>query len=259
MNYRIAIPSYKRYDILLKKTLKMLQENNISANLIDIFVGDEEEKQKYFEILPKNFYDKLIIGRKGVPDFRLAIRDYYDENTKILCIDDDIEEVHVLKNNKLEVVTDLEKYIIQAFKECEYNNCHLWGVYPVDNDFYMNDKISTNLKFIFGGFFGLINIHDKETYVTLNEKDDYERSIKFFIKDNAVIRLNFLSLKTKCYVSPGGMEYFRTKEKVQKAVDSLVSRYPFYVFKNDKRKSGYAEILLKDKKFKIGTLRSYFE
>ena len=45
MDYKIAIPSYKRAVTIQNKTLKLLNEHNIDKNKITIFVADEEEKK----------------------------------------------------------------------------------------------------------------------------------------------------------------------------------------------------------------------
>ena len=44
--YRIAIPTYQRYEGL-KKTLNTLKRNNIDKSIIDIFVNSKEEYEIY--------------------------------------------------------------------------------------------------------------------------------------------------------------------------------------------------------------------
>ena len=43
MDYKIAIPSYKRAETIKNKTLKLLMDHNIDKNKITIFVADNDE------------------------------------------------------------------------------------------------------------------------------------------------------------------------------------------------------------------------
>ena len=57
----------------------------------------------------------------------------------------------------------------------------------------MTPTISTDLKFIVGPMWGVFNRYDKDLRATINEKENVERTIKYFIKDNKVIRFNNMS------------------------------------------------------------------
>ena len=56
IDYKIAIPSYKRAHTLKNKTLKILQEYKIDPKKIHIFVANEEEKKEYEKVIPKGTY-----------------------------------------------------------------------------------------------------------------------------------------------------------------------------------------------------------
>ena len=77
---------------------------------------------------------------------------------------------------------DLNMFIRDMFNVCEINDCKIWGVYPVDNPYFMSNKVTFDLKYIAAGFMGIINEHDKDLLVELEDKEDFERSIKYFIK-----------------------------------------------------------------------------
>lgn len=87
--FRIAIPTYDRCDNF--KTIKFLEDNNIPLDIIDIFVANENEREKYiFKIGTKyNF----IVGELGIMNQRNFITDYYPENQIIVSMDDDIENL----------------------------------------------------------------------------------------------------------------------------------------------------------------------
>ena len=53
IDYKIAIPSYKRPEVIKQKTLRVLNEYKIPKERITIFVADEEENQVYKKSLNK--------------------------------------------------------------------------------------------------------------------------------------------------------------------------------------------------------------
>ena len=92
---KIAIPSYKRYETIQKKTLRVLQEYNFDPSMIEIFVNDQEpgEYDRYKEALSKNEFAKHIPIIAGVPTIgeqRNFIERYYPEGIKLMMLDDDI-------------------------------------------------------------------------------------------------------------------------------------------------------------------------
>ena len=129
MNYRIAICSYKRSDRIQEKTLNFLKENNIPSNLIDIFVANKEEYGIYKENIPSNLYNKLIIAKLGYHNVKNYIMNYYPENTYVWHLDDDIQDIQYLKNNKLTSITNsqlnLENIIEYKFKLLKKHKCQL--------------------------------------------------------------------------------------------------------------------------------------
>jgi hypothetical protein len=113
----------------------------------------------------------------------------------------------------------------------------------------MKPTVSTDLKFCVGSFWGCLN-PGSEVRLERSEKEDYERTIKFFIKDNCVVRLNFVSPKTAYYKEPGGMQTRKRLGHQQVAVRALLKKYPQFVKSNPTRKSGFPEIRLVDKREK---------
>ena len=80
MDYRIAIPSYKRSKTINEKTIAYLKRTDINLDLVDIFISDENEYQLY-----KNNVDVNIIkGKIGCGGNRNFITKYYKENQKIM-------------------------------------------------------------------------------------------------------------------------------------------------------------------------------
>ena len=122
---KIAIPSYKRYETIQKKTLRVLQEYNFDPSMIEIFVNDQEpgEYDRYKEALSKNEFAKHIPIIAGVPTIgeqRNFIERYYPEGIKLMMLDDDIEEVQRRESEKKLVrVEDLKEVFHTGFDEME--------------------------------------------------------------------------------------------------------------------------------------------
>jgi len=246
--YRIAIPSYNRVEGLGQKTLKTLEFHNIDKSIIDIFVANQEQYDLYKSKYPDY---NIVIGEKGIRQIREFIfLKHYNEGDKVISFDDDIELIKMknprgweppgFANDEL----DLKKEFNIAFEECEKSNRHMWGVYPVDNSLFMKNDISYDYKFIIGHLFGVI-IKKELLSLKLDQYDDYERSIKHYLADDGVVRLNYLCCKTK-YIAEGGIGIERQGDETLKL---LVDTYPGLV--SIKMKKAGPNPLLKDKRCKI--------
>ena len=203
--YIIAIPSYKRSMILLYKTLNFLERNSINSNLIYIFIT-EEDKDDYMQI-PRYLYKEMVIGVKGIVQQREFIENYFDEGDHIVSIDDDIQDLMFAREDE---EIPLECFLQNAFELCKNEGAFIWGVYPVGNAFYaMRNKFyTTHLTFICGCFYGFINRPKKEELkcILTNNKDDYERCIRYWYHDKKIIRFNSICVKTLyCGTDGGGL------------------------------------------------------
>jgi hypothetical protein len=226
-NYVIAIPTYNRYNVISEKTLKTLYEGKINKNKIFLFVANREQYKLYEEHVSKNLYNKMIIGKLGITNQRIFISKYFPENQYIISMDDDIEEVSLLKgSDKLVKIKDLNSFFLEAYKMLKEEGLYIWGIYPVRNPFFMKKKISYDLKFIIGVMYGYINRHDKHLYPSTNSeaKEDYEMSILYYKKDGGVLRFNNINPKTK-YKAEGGLGTDRF-ERNKLSANYLQKTYP---------------------------------
>jgi hypothetical protein len=246
-DYLIAIPSYKRAETLRNKTLAMLQKHKINPNKIFVFVANKEERDIYEKILIKGTYGSLNVGVVGMRAIRNFIQDFFDEGVWVLNMDDDIEKIEVRQNEYYtEELKDLDSFILKGFETARKLKINLWGIYPLINAGFMYSKFSTDLKYIVGAFWGVINTHDKDTYTTMDDKEDYERTIKFYIRDGKVLRFNHVGIKTSYYTEAGGMQVTRTEERVRQSGMELIQRYPMFCEYN-KARDKHFEIRLVDK------------
>lgn len=263
-DYIIAIPSYKRNKLIQEKTLKLLKQYKIPNKIIFIFVANTTEYKLYLNTIPKDLYYKIIIGKKSLKHQRNLISSYFKEGQQIVQLDDDLEDIVQLFTDKkkpyLKSISNLDKFIQKAFQICLQKKSYIWGVYPLANAYFMNTSkhyISTNLKFIVGPMWGIINRHDKDLKTTINEKEDTERTIKYYIKDNVVVRFNHISIKTNYYKNTGGMqsENKNRKAEAMKSALYLTKKYPNYTRLDLSKKSGFPEVRLNHNK-KIKTKKT---
>lgn len=250
MNYEIAIPSYQRPETLKNKTLNVLYRHNINPERITIFVANQQQYDLYSEILDKSSYNKIVIGEIGIGAIRRFIQQYYDENCYVMNFDDDLSEILIKEDDKLVPIKNLEEdLILKGFKLLEDNNCNLFGIYAVANAFFMKNEVSIGLYFCVGCCFGMINRKSSKFTVTLDDKDDYQRTLQHYVEDGKVIRLGNITVKTKYYKEPGGMQSNtnRTEGNIYSS-NFLCQTYPDLCSSYIRKSTGYTELRLKDKR-----------
>jgi hypothetical protein len=263
--YVVAIPSYQRADLLNKKTLKTLADHKIPKNRIYVFVANKTEEIIYKKTLDQSLYGHLIVGEKGLKNQRNFISRYFPQGQYILNMDDDIGDFKILKHRSvsqkikstqsyrkeyyLETLTNLNDFLNNSFKLLKKHNLYLWGVYPISNPYFMTPTISTDLKLIVGPVWGSINRHDNDLILTIDEKEDVERTLQHYLKDGGVIRFNNICVQTTYYKTPGGMQADK-RDRKQDAFESAIylnKKYPTLTTLYLGKKSGYAEVKLKEK------------
>jgi len=244
--YKIAIPTYKRYNLIKNKTIKLLNHYNIDKYIIYIFVANEEEYTKYKLELPDH---NIIIGELGIKNQREYIKHYFNVGECILFMDDDIDGVLELnKEAQLYKLDDLDIFIKFAFDECIDTNSYLWGVYPVNNPYFMKTrpKINNKLSFILGTFYGQIIRHSPDLITNVDEKEDVENSILHFTKDKIITRFEYITIKTKYYNTNGGISSMSNdRDAVNKLSAEYLDKHYSNFGKIWQRKDGRYEFKLK--------------
>ncbi len=263
-SYIIAIPSYNRPDLIQVKTLALLHRHRIPANKINIFVANQEQYDLYKAKVPIWLYGKLVIGVIGLRNQRNFIMDYYPEGAHIVQMDDDLDKIMELiiephgasrksrksskSSRRMRPIIDLDEFINRAFEICKEKGIFLWGVYPLANARFMSPKMTTDLRFIVGPFWGIINRHRPDLRITIDEKENAERTLQHYTIDGAVLRFNNVGIETRYYKNKGGMqnEGKNRKEEALKSVYYLHSKYPKLTKIYLGKKSGVPEIRMKN-------------
>ena len=252
-SYKIVIPSYNRAETLANKTIKVLERQKIDPKNVTIFVANEEEKKKYSLVLPVQYKSRLVVGVKGMKNIRNFINDYYPRGEKLFHMDDDLNDVYYRVNEKkLEPIKSLDAFIKLGFNLCEEKGCNLFSVYPVENPYFMKASIVRGLIYCMGGLWGNINV--PELKVSVDNKEDFERSMQYFMNTynqanpqrGGVIRFNNVCCGTKGYAGAGGMQSFeRGYEVIMQDAKKIVEKYGQYCKLNLAKKSGKPEIKIR--------------
>lgn len=247
MKYEVAIPSYQRAEQLKDKTLQVLLKHKISPDVVTIFVANEEQFWEYKKVLSDSPYNNLQIAVPGMGAVRNFIRRYYPEGTRVFHMDDDIVDVLRKESDKKMVpIDDLEKEVIlRGFNALEEHKANLFGIYAAANAMFMKHRISTGLYYCIGSMWGNIIRHDEDLMVTMDDKEDYERTLQYYVKDSVVVRLDDITVKTK-YYGTGGMQERRTEKTIEEGAKALVARYPHLCTAYIRETTGHWELKLRD-------------
>jgi hypothetical protein len=229
----------------------MLHRNKIDASRIFVYVANQEDYDIYSKTLNKEFYNKLVIGEKGLVPQRQFIMNQWSEGKQIVFFDDDVERID-LSLSPLFKSHSLDYFFKYAFAECRKRGSYIWGVYAVFNPFYRKPRkeMTTELNYIVGALYGIINRHKLDAIrLTITkengQKEDVERTLKYFLHDGIVLRFNKVGFITKYYGKEGGLGRFEDRIKpMTEASNKLKKQYGDY---GDikKRSNGMVEFVLK--------------
>jgi len=245
----IAIPSYKRAETLRDKTLTTLRHYAIDRRRIHIFVATPQELAVYKATLDPTTYGHIHIAKPGMGAVRNFITRFFPVGKHIFNMDDDIKgfiewSPHAKRHEK--PLVDLSAAIKHGFQEAQRTGYRLFGFYPVANGYFMKGgPPTTDLRYIIGAVWGIINPGPILT-VTIDDKEDYQRSVIMYLLDGGVLRYTNISPQTAYYKEPGGMQEERTMTRVTDSAKAMVTAFPDLVKINLTKRSGMAEVRLRD-------------
>lgn len=226
MNYVVAIPSHKRAQVLRDRTLTLLDKLSIPHSSIFVFVSKGNIKT-YRDILPDDV--TIILGLEGVANNRMFISNYFDEGQNILSIDDDVQAIYELDGLKTKELDNIDELIKNTFNELETTGLAMAGIYPTKNPFYMKPNHTTDLRFCIGQlrFFKNDRFCEKRKFIML---EDFETTIKYYLKYNGVLRLNDISVKANYNSLAGGMSDNTDRSPLAKRteVERFFQKYEHY-------------------------------
>jgi hypothetical protein len=262
----IAIPSYKRAETLRDKTLAVLRKYRIPADKIHVFVANKAEYDTYKSTLDPASYGHLHIAEPGMAAVRNYITRFFPVGKAIFNMDDDIRgfiEYSPNGRRNERPLRSLSDAITTGFRNAAASGYRLFGFYPVANGYFMKPgPPSTDLRYIIGSVWGIINPGPILT-VTIDDKEDYLRSVMMYVLDGGVLRYTNIAPQSAYYKEPGGMQEERTMGRIDASAKAMVAAFPDLVKINLTKKSGIPEVRLRDsrpeeeRRFGESVLRSY--
>jgi hypothetical protein len=245
----IAIPSYSRAVTLRDKTLKMLAAYKISVSRIHVFVANKEEYETYKATLEAGTYGHLHIAEKGMAAVRNYITRFFPVGKPIFSMDDDITgfiEYSATARRNEQPLRDLAGAISAGFAAARRTGYRLFGFYAVPNGYFMRPgPPSTDLRYIAGGAWGVLN-PGPVLNMTIDDKEDYLRTVIMYVLDGGVLRYNNIATKTVGYAGTGGMQETRTISRISDSAKAMVAAFPGLVKINLTKRSGMPEVRLRD-------------
>jgi len=211
-NYQIAIPSYRRQNILITQTLQTLRELGNDLSNVTVFTANEDESEIYREALRNSNMDIRVIT--GVPTLigqrQWYNANYYEKGSRILSLDDDIAGIYQKSDgDKLcRYEGTLDSIVEHGFEMCEKHGARLWGINAALNGRFMKNTTTVGLRYICGIFHGsyagdpAICGSDR---VNESSGEDFETTLRSFELYGKVVRLDGYAPKTK-FFAHGGMQ-----------------------------------------------------
>lgn len=211
MEFKIAIPTHWRSDIIWQKTLSLVK--NLWAE-VTIFVNPAWEKELYEKELGKGYNIVEIKEFTTMWKLRNEILSYYKEWDWILMLDDDVSTMYKLQDNNKVPITDEEfiDLIEQWFWMCEASWYKLRGVNSSQNPLCMKNVIKYD-KFIDWTFLWIIK-SELRFDDQINNKEDYDFTIQNVKAYWGAIRFDRICTDNKYLATKWGLQNRpRTQEK----------------------------------------------
>lgn len=202
-----AVPSYRRLQVCKERTLKTLKRLGVCDDQITVFVADDSDFSCYSKALGGI---RVVTGVPGLINQRRFYNGWYEPNTPIVNVDDDLYDLkYVDSRGKLKSYDgDFNRVAEYAFKTCRSYGAKLWGIAAYENGFYMKRQTTAGLRYVCGilhGSFAGDPAMTGDDRPLVSSGEDFETTLRSFRRYGVVVRLDWLCPKTK-YFAPGGMQ-----------------------------------------------------
>lgn len=238
-----AIPSHARADRVNRWGLRALAEAGVPAERVRLFVTPSQVADYRGQVDP-GLCAEVLPGAYGLCAQHAAIDAHYGPGARVVQMDDDVRQVVRRANTRQLVQADLPAEAADAWALCDQLGARLWGVYPTMNAGWMKPRVRSGLVFVCGGLFG--HVVDPACTVELGQKEDYERTLRYWQADGTVLRVEWLGLRTSMY-QPGGLQADDQPDRAEanaQAVAWLQARWPAQVRLAARRGKAGAEVRL---------------
>lgn len=263
MSYEIVVPSARRAETFSTKTLPLLERLGVKPNRITLVLPSQAELQEYAPAMgglervgrivvvdhepEHSTLEDIGIRPHNLGVARNAVLSMFPAGTQVLQMDDDLSELLTCDGPKsLRPITDLDNVAEAAFDLAASMGLGMWGIYAVKNPFFMKDRAQVGLVYGVGCMFGITLRGDQEyERVVLDDKEDFERSIRYAREEGGILRFDNLTVTTSYYKGSGGLQASRTADRVSAGARWLAETFPGYCEINHRKKSDWAEVRLR--------------
>lgn len=246
----MAIPSYQRAEA--QGTLEYLSGIGIPKDRIYIFVQTESDWISYQKY--ESRCNVVFAAADGIAKARNNILRYFKGRFDIFMLDDDVSYIGRLRKNTIYPIQrkeEFEETIERCFEQARKKAAPMWGVYPVNNAFFMQKSISTKVTVNTAVGF------TKGQILTFNEtftaKEDIELCARILHFGGTILRYNFLSVNAKHRTNTGGCYEAWHSSEHKATVARLCKMYPDVLAPNS-RKPNEVRMVLKDRKIQLGKI-----
>lgn len=245
--FKVAIPSYKRSDVIMDKTLGTLRRGGVALSDIYIFVVDDE-KELYQRTCPGY---QIIVGLRGKVEQISFIQGFFPFDTNIVMVDDDITQIYrPLTEKTKEEITDLPSLFCRMILRMGIERVTICGCYPVDNIkfAFKNQEITTDFRYLIGVLTIIKNKKDPgllvdSAYLT---HEDKMRTLKYYQKEGKTLRFNHICFKTVYYAKGGICSVMEDRfKKHSEQSEELCKKYPDFFRIKKTRSSKVVDIAFK--------------
>lgn len=241
--YEIVVHCDSNPSILQSSAMQFLQTYRIPSNHIHIYIQNPEQVQLYKDSLRPGSFSRILCSPSKHPAEGLNwVHTTFSLGTQLVWIHESVKGCMEYNEDTSTHVTRLTSFlelIRTGFLECARANANLWGIYPVPAPSYLHDRVTTCLKQIPSTIWGCINLGPL-IQLTVPVYTDYERSILYFLRDKAVVRLNMYA----ALIHESSSDQYTTRH-IQQSANRLFMTYPNLITLQPSKDSEFPILRLK--------------
>lgn len=211
--YEIAILCYT----IPISVLTLLYAYRIPPQRITLFVQQKDDELKIQREILRQRYGRLIVGEQGAKALETVVHNHYAPGTLLVVLRDDCSGIlDTTQSNK--VLKSLLGLIRTGFEACKTVTSGFWGVYPIAEESFLRQTISSKLCYTSPVLWGCIVM---PITFTAEHYTHYERILQYYKVYKKIIRINHISVN---YTSTS-KDNLQEATKVKELFPQYVSLY----------------------------------
>lgn len=246
----VAIPSYQRSE--KQQTLEYLEKLGFPKERIYIFTQTASDFTAYNSRYASHA-NVVLVPAPGIAQARNNIINRFRYNSNVLMMDDDIATLSRLsRDNKLVSISSGDQFVAamhNMFSFALRENAPLFGIYPVHNNFFMSNNISTAVTV--NTVLGFVKNHELSFNESYRAKEDIELCGKIINNGGKVLRFNFIAPNARHRTNAGGCHNTWVSSENRLAVNRLCETYPT-IFAPNNKNPDEVRVICKDVKIQLG-------